>query len=290
MLNGKTILVTGATNGIGEVAALELAKLDAHVIVVSRSESKCAETVKKIIAESNNKHIEYIAGDLSSLAGIRHVAQQFLEKYKRLDVLLNNAGGIFTSRQLSTDGLEMTFALNHMSYFLLTHLLLNTLKATAKEYGEARVVSVSSGAHHAVGGVKFDDLQRKKSYSAFSVYGETKLMNILFTQELAKRLSGTTVTANVLHPGFVKTGFGQNTSGFLGNLFSSAFGLVQNMFALTPEQGAQTSIYLASSSDVKGVSGKYFDKKKVANTSVATKDNGSQEKLWQVSETLAGLQ
>lgn len=284
MMQGKTVLVTGATNGIGEVAARELARAGAQVIIVSRSAQKCADTAQRIQQQTGNNAVSYIASDLSLLSGIRAAAATFRERYDRLDVLLNNAGGLFSSRQLTSEGLEMTFALNHMSYFLLTHLLLDVLKATAKQAGEARVVSVSSDAHHATRGIRFDDLKRDKRYSAFGAYAESKLMNVLFTQELAQRLQGTGVTANALHPGFVRTGFGKNNN----PITSFVFGLIQ-AFALTPEQGAQTSIYLASDPSVRGVTGKYFSKKKPAAVNKVCQDIAVQQQLWRISEEIAGI-
>jgi NAD(P)-dependent dehydrogenase (short-subunit alcohol dehydrogenase family) len=284
MLNGKTILITGATNGIGEVSALELARAGAEVVVVSRNQEKCAATVQKIQSETGNNKVSYIAADLSTLAGIRSAADQFLSKHSTLDVLLNNAGGVFTSRQVTFDGYEMTFALNHLSYFLLTHLLLDTLKATSQSNGEARIVNVSSSAHYSSRGINFNDLQRKQGYNTFGVYADSKLMNILFTNELAKRLQGTGITANSLHPGFVRTGFGKNNGGIVNRIF----GLIQ-MFALSAEEGAQTSIYLASSPEVRGISGKFWDKKKVKTPSAAAQDIAAQEKLWRVSEELTHL-
>lgn len=285
MLNGKTILITGATNGIGEIAALELARAGATVVIASRSESKCAASVKKIQSETGNTNVSYITGDLSSLAGIRAIAATFQERHDSLYTLVNNAGGVFTKREVTVDGYEMTFALNHLSYFLLTNLLLETLKATAARDGEARVVNVSSSAHRAArGGIKFDDLQRKDGYSSFGVYGESKLMNILFTNELARRLDGTGVTANSLHPGFVRTGFGMGNQSILTKLFE-----VIRVFAISPEEGAQTSIYLASSPQVKGITGKYFAKKKAEKPSNAALDTFAAEKLWQVSTELTHL-
>lgn len=284
MLNGKTIIVTGGTNGIGEVSALELARAGAEVIVISRSKDKCAATVQKIQSETGNKNVSYIAADLSTLAGIRSAAEQFLSQHSKLHVLLNNAGGVFTSRQVTADGYEMTFALNHLSYFLLTHLLINTLKATAASEGDARVVNVSSSAHFMARGVDLDDLQRKKNFNRFGVYSETKLMNVLFTNELSKRLQGTNVTANSLHPGLVRSGFGKNNGGIIPMLFS----MIQ-IFGISAQQGAQTSIYLASSPEVKGITGKYWDKKKVTTPSVPAQDTAAQEKLWRISEELTHI-
>ncbi len=283
MLAGKTILITGATNGIGQVAALELARQNAKVVIASRSAAKCEQTVQNIKSAVPNAQVEYIAGDLSTLSGIRQIATQFLSTHQRLDVLLNNAGGYFNTRQETADGLEMTFALNHMSYFLLTHLLLDTLKATAAEAGEARIINVSSSAHK-VPALTIDDLQRKKAFRGFRVYGESKLMNVLFTQELAERLKSSAVTVNALHPGFVRTGFGRNNAGIVATLLS-----VLQVFALTPEKGAETSIYLASSPDVKGVSGQYFVKKKAEAPGKAAQDLNVQHQLWDISAKIAGM-
>jgi NAD(P)-dependent dehydrogenase (short-subunit alcohol dehydrogenase family) len=285
MLQGKTIAITGATNGIGEVAALELARSGASVVIISRSPERCAATVKRIAAETGSTTVSYIAADLSTLEGMRSAASQFLASHDRLHVLLNNAGALYTTREVTADGYEKTFALNHLSYFVLTNLLLDTLKQTAAADGEARVINVSSGAHFSARGISFDDLQRKKSYNAFLVYSETKLMNILFTRELAHRLAGTGVTANALHPGFVRSGFGMNNRAWWIKLFD-----VLRAFAISPEEGAQTSIYLAASPEVKGISGKYFEKKKVVEVSRAAQDASAQERLWQVSEELTGLQ
>lgn len=282
MLQGKTIAVTGATNGIGEVAARELARSGAEVIIISRSESKCAATAAKIKSETGSQLVSYIAADLSTLDGMRHAADTIRERFPKLHVLLNNAGGLFTKRQVTADGYEMTFALNHLSYFVVTNALLDLLKATAASDGEARVVNVSSGAHYSARGVNFDDLLRKQGYNAFGVYSETKLMNILFTNELARRLEGTGVTANSLHPGFVRTGFGMNNGGW----FVRLFGIVSQFAAISPEEGAQTSIYLASSPEVRGVTGQYFTNKQIKTPSAAARDSYLQEKLWRVSEEL----
>lgn len=284
-MDGKVVIVTGATNGIGEITALELARQGAEVVVISRSQSKLEATVNKIKNETGNDKVSYIQADLSSLGEIKQAAAQFLESHSRLDVLINNAGAYFAERQQSVDGYEMTFALNHLNYFLLTHLLLDTLKQTAETNGEARVVNVSSGAHQG-GNVNFDDLQSKQKYSGFGAYGTSKLMNILFTYELARRLEGTNVTANALHPGFVNTGFGMNNSGLLTKLL----GIVQNIVAKSPEQGAETNIYLASSPEVKGINGKYWDDKQQKQSSKASYDVTTQKRLWEISEELACIE
>jgi NAD(P)-dependent dehydrogenase (short-subunit alcohol dehydrogenase family) len=284
-MQGKTVIVTGATNGIGEITARELARAGAEVVIISRSAEKCQKTVRDIQTQTGNQHVSYIAADLSSLAEMRRAADEFKAKHKHLHVLVNNAGAIFNERQVSPDGYEMTFALNHLSYFLLTHLLLDMLKATAAKAGEARIINVSSDAHQA-GNINFDDLQREKNYTAagFGAYGDSKLMNVMFTYELAERLQGSQVTANVLHPGFVRTGFGHNNAGMMNLIL----GMMQ-FFALTPEKGAETSLHLAMSPEVKGVSGKYFAKKQPKKTTPASYDRAAWQKLWQISEQLTGI-
>lgn len=277
-MDGKTVMVTGATNGIGEVTALELARMGARVIVVSRSESRCRDTVERIKRETGNEQVTYMTANLAEMNHVRQLAADFQERYDKLHVLVNNAGAFFLRRQLSPDGYEMTFALNHLNYFLLTTLLLDTLKATAVADGEARIVNVSSEAHRGVR-IHFNDLERGTYYS-YQVYGESKLMNIMFTYELAKRLEGTDVTVNALHPGFVRSGFGKSN-----NVLMNAAMTVAQLFAISPEEGAQTPIYLASSPEVKGVSGKYFVKKAPKRSSEASYNEQAWQQLWAVSES-----
>jgi NAD(P)-dependent dehydrogenase (short-subunit alcohol dehydrogenase family) len=272
-MNEKIILITGATNGIGLVTARELAKMGAQIVIVSRGAEKCALVTEQIKQETGNTNIEYIAADLSTHAGTQKVAHEFKKRHTRLDALLNNAGALFTSRQLSADGIEMTWALNHLSYFILTVLLLDTLKAS----GPARVVSVSSDAHQS-GKINFDDLQMEKNYMGLAAYQQSKLANILFTYELARKLEGTKVTANTLHPGLVNTGFNKSN----GALMKFAMGLLAP-FSRSPQEGAQTSIYLASSPEVEGVTGKYFDESKAIPSSPASYNRANAERLWQAS-------
>lgn len=274
-LNGQVIIVTGANSGIGKVTARELAKMGATVVMVARSQERGSAALAEIRAASGSDDVHLMLCDLSSQASIRDFAAQFRAQFDRLDVLVNNAGAIFYERRESVDGLEMTFALNHMGYFLLTDLLLDMLKASAP----ARVVNVSSGAHN-VGTVRFDDLQRKKRYSAFQAYGESKMMNILFTFELARRLEGSGVTANVMHPGFVATKFGHG-GGFVGKVIMP----ILHLFALSEEQGAETVIYLAAAPEAAEVSGKYFVKKKPVQPHSFAFDRKAQKRLWKVSET-----
>jgi NAD(P)-dependent dehydrogenase (short-subunit alcohol dehydrogenase family) len=276
-IEGKTVLVTGATNGIGLVTAREISRMGAHVTIISRNEDRCAMVAGAIKAETGNS-IEFIAADLSTLAGIRQAAASFRQLHKSLHILVNNAGGFFFKRVVTPDGFEKTFALNHLNYFLLTTLLLDMLKASAP----ARVVNVASGSH--VGArINFGDLQGEKRYWGFRAYGQSKLANILFTYELARRFEGTGVTVNALHPGYVDTGI-PLSSGFLGKIakFSA------RLFAQKPEIGAQTSIYLAASSEVEGVTGKYFIDCQPVESSPESYDTSVSEKLWQVSSNLTG--
>ncbi len=274
-MTGKTVLVTGANSGIGKVTARELAKMGATVVMVARSRERGEQALAEVKKASQNGNVELMLADLSSQQSTRALAAQFKASHDRLDVLVNNAGAVFGSRRESVDGLEMTFALNHMGYFLLTKLLLDMLQASAP----ARIVNVSSNAH-TVGAVNFEDLQREKGYSAMQVYGQSKMMNILFTNELARRLEGTGVTVNSLHPGFVRSNFGRRNNGVFGSLLMP---LVQ-LFAISEEKGAETQIYLASSPEVEGVTGKYFDKSKPVKTHPFAQDKAAQRRLWDVSE------
>lgn len=272
-MSEKTILITGATNGIGLVAARELAKMGAGIVLVSRSAEKCAQMAEQLKRETGNTKIESIAADLASHAGTQKVAHEFKKRHTRLDVLLNNAGAIFMQRQLSADGIEMTWALNHLGYFVLTMLLLDTLKAS----GAARIVNVSSDAHRS-GKINFDDLQMEKGYAGLAAYQQSKLANILFTYELARKLEGSKVTANVLHPGLIRTGFNRNN----GPLMRFAMTFL-GLFSRNDIEGAQTSIYLASSPEVEGVSGKYFEDSKAVPSSPASYNRAAAERLWQMS-------
>jgi len=286
-MNGKRVLITGATNGIGKVSALALAKKGAEVIIVGRNPQKTERVLNELKIESGSQKLDMMIADLSSIEEIRKLAAEFLSKYDSLDVLLNNAGAMFNEYQKSADGLEMTFALNHINYFLLTNLLLDTLKKTSQEKGEARIVNVSSGAHvQARNGLTLDNLYDESSFSSFGSYGESKLANILFTYELARRLDGTGVTANALHPGFVATGFGHNTNGIMASLIK----ISQRFMAKSPEQGAETMIYLSSSPDVKGITGKYWDNKKAKKSSTISYDRDQQERLWEVSAEITGIE
>ncbi|NTW08628.1 MAG: SDR family oxidoreductase [Anaerolineaceae bacterium] len=272
-LRDKTAIVTGATNGIGLVTARELAKQGINVVIISRSQERCEFIVSQLKKETGNPSIEFLASDLSVMANVRQVAHEFMKRHNRLDILVNNAGAIFFQRLVSQDGYEMTFALNHLSYFLLTVLLLDTLKSSAP----SRIINVSSDAHQG-GKINLDDLMLTRKFSAFGAYSASKLANILFTYQLDEILSGTQVTANALHPGFVATGFAKNNSGII------KLGMgITSLFARKPEKGAETSIFLASSPEVEGVSGKYFSDCREIKSSTSSYDKLTQKGLWEKS-------
>ena len=279
-LAGKTILITGATSGIGFITARELATLGATVVLVGRDATRSQDIVTAIQRETGNTSVSALVADLSSMQEVRDLAGSFMAHYPRLDVLINNAGAVFMQRGTTADGYERTFALNHLAPFLLTSLLLDRLKHNAP----ARVVTVSSMAH-AGQRIDFDDVNRTAhGYGAWRAYGESKLANIMFTYALARRLDGTQVTANALHPGVVNTNFGKSNGGTL-KLAMTLF----SPFEISPEKGAQTSVYLASSPDVATVSGTYFVKSKPAKSSPASYDEEAQERLWLLSEHMTGL-
>ena len=279
-MSGKICLVTGATNGIGKAAAQALAQIGATVVIVGRNAPKTAQVVEEIRAASGNKNVDSLLVDLSSQQEVRRLADEFKSKYPHLHVLLNNAGGTFTTRQLSVDGIEMTFAFNHLAYFLLTNLLLDTIKASTP----ARIINVSSDVHSG-GKIDFDNLQGERSYSSFGPYGNSKLANISFTIELARRLEGTGVTVNALHPGLTSTGFGKNNPGFLMKIM----GAVIPIIARSPEKGAETSIYLASSPEVQSITGKYFVDCKVTQPAPQATDMAVARRLWDVSVEMVHL-
>lgn len=272
-MDDKICLITGVTSGIGKETALGLARRGMRVAIVGRDADRTRATADWIKREAGTDQVSFLLADLSSQTDVRKVAREVRERYPRLDVLVNNAGAIFTRRETTVDGFERTWALNHLAYFLLTHELLGLLKASAP----ARIVNVASTMH--TGGIiDFNDLQGEKRYRGIRAYSQSKLANVLFTYALARRLEGTGITANCLHPGGVATGFGQNTPGALKLLMKLA-----KPFLITAEQGAATSIYLASSPDVEGASGGYFAKCKPARSSAASRDEALQERLWALS-------
>jgi NAD(P)-dependent dehydrogenase (short-subunit alcohol dehydrogenase family) len=276
-MQGKVCLVTGATSGIGQETARVLADRGATVVIVGRNPAKVAETVKEIQAATHNQQVSGLVGDLSVQAEVRRVAQAFLAQHDRLHVLINNAGMLSLQRRTTPDGLESTFALNHMGYFLLTNLLLPTLKASAP----ARIVNVASDAHRGAR-LDFADLQGARSYRAMRAYGQSKLANIMFTYELARRLQGTGLTANALHPGFVASGFARNNGPVVAFFMNTLLRPMQ----ISNAKGAATSIYLATSPEVEGVTGKYFDRRKPVASSDASYNQADQQRLWEISEGL----
>jgi retinol dehydrogenase 12 len=278
-LSHQVCMVTGATGGIGKVMACEIARQGMQVVVVSRNAERCEATAAEIRETTGNQAVNYLAADLSSQKEIWDLAERFCIKYERLDVLVNNAGGFYMNRIESEDGIELTWALNHLSYFMLTNLLIRMLKKSAP----ARVVNVSSNAHLG-GSINFDDLEGKKRYRGWTAYSQSKLANILFTFELARRLEGSGVTANVLHPGFVATNFAKNN-----NRLVRFFINLSHLFALSPEEGARTGTYLANSPEVEGVSGEYFIKQKATRAAKAAYNPDTAMRLWEVSQQMTGL-
>ena len=275
-MNGKICLVTGGTNGIGKSTALELARMGATVVIVGRDAQKTSQVVQEIRTASGNPNVDSLLADLSSQQEVRRLAHEFKNKYSQLHVLLNNAGAVFMQRQLSADDIEMTFALNHLASFLLTNLLLDVIKASAP----ARIINVSSNAH-TTGKIEFDNLQGERNYSP-RVYENSKLANILFTMELARRLEGTGVAVNALHPGFTATGFAKNN----GKVMATLVSIFAPLVARSPEKGAETSIFLASSPSVEGMTGKYFyDSQMIAAAPQAT-DMVVARKLWDASNEI----
>jgi NAD(P)-dependent dehydrogenase (short-subunit alcohol dehydrogenase family) len=281
MMDGKICIVTGATAGIGYYTALEIARKGGSVIIVGRNDTKCIETAHSLEEASGNNPVDYLIADLSSQAQIHSLADEFYRRFNHLDVLVNNAGGFFMRRKLSVDGLEMTFALNHLAYFLLTMLLLDALKASPK----ARIVNVSSGSHlhqH----IDFNDLQLASFYNPIKAYGRSKFANILFTYELSRHLIGSNITANALTPGMVATDIWKKVNRWLTPLINP----VMQRIAQTPLEGAQTSIYLATSPDMEGVTGKYFANQRPIPSDPGTYDLEAAQKLWQMSLGLVHLE
>ena len=287
-MKGKICIVTGSNSGIGKETALALAKMGATVVMVVRNPERGQKALKEIIKQAGNNLVDLMICDLSSMDSIRRFAKEFKNKYKRLDVLVNNAGTMFNKREVTPEGFERTLAVNYLGPFLLTHELLDLLKSSAP----SRIINVSSGLAKN-GAVNLDDLQSTKKYrgtKAYSqvrapVYANAKLMVMMFTYELARRLESTGVTANVLMPGFVATNLGKNS----GSLSSSLMFKMVRPMQVSPKKGAETSVYLASSSEVTNVSGKCFAKKKETTTCPASYDENLQKRLWNRTEIMLGL-
>ena len=276
-MNGKICLVTGATDGIGKVSARVLAEMGAKVIIVGRNPEKSAAVLTELKSISRNENIDLLMADLAVMKEVRDLAEQVISRYDRLDVLLNNAGGYFAKHEITSDGLEMTFALNHMSYFLLTNKLMGLLKSSVP----ARIVNVSSDAHYGVD-IEFDNLNGEQDYKAWKAYQKSKLANVLFTYELLKKVPAD-ITVNCLHPGFVATNFGNNNGGFV----SPVLKIAKRIFAIDPEEGAKTSIFLCSSPEVEEVSGKYFFKCQPKTSSRESRNMDTAKRLWQISSDIA---
>ena len=279
-MSGKICIVTGSNSGIGKETALALVEMDATVIMVVRNQKKGQKTLDEIIAQTGNHSVSLMLCDMSSMASIRSFAKEFKKKYSRLDVLVNNASGQFSKREVTPEGFERTFMVDYLAPFLLTYELLDLLKACAP----SRIVNVSSGLAKN-GKINFDDLQSVKDYKGMQVYSNAKLMLMLFTYELSRRLEGTGVTANVLMPGFVATNLGKNS----GSLLSSIMFKMVRPMQINAKKGAETSVYLASFDELRDVNGKCFAKKKEVVTCPTSYDESMQNRLWNETFALLGL-
>jgi len=279
-MTGKTVVITGATSGLGLVASGRLAGLGARLVLVARDRAKAEAMLRQLRDKTPSLEAEILIADLSRRDEVCKLAAELPRAAPRIDVLINNAGAIFTRRETTVDGLERTFALNHMAYFLLTVLLLDRLRANAP----ARIVNVASEAHRNAT-LDFGDLQTTQGYSGWLAYRRSKLANILFTRELARRLKGSGVTSNCLHPGFVATAFGDNN----GGPFRFAIAFAKHFLAIAPEQGGETLVYAASAPEIAEASGLYFDKNRPRDPSAAAQDDAAAGLLWRASEQLAGL-
>jgi NAD(P)-dependent dehydrogenase (short-subunit alcohol dehydrogenase family) len=278
-MQGKVCMVTGANSGIGKVTAMGLAGMGATVVMVCRDRTRGEEARQEIKHHSGNEAVDLLLADFSSQQAIRQLAQEFQQRYTQLHVLVNNVGSIFPERQESIDGIEMTFTVNHLASFLLTNLLLETLKASAP----ARIVNVASASQ--TRSINLDDLESEKKYRPLQAYGQSKLATVLFTYALAERLAGTGVTVNCLHPGAVAT---NNIDRGFPPFARPLAGIIKR-FLITPEQGAQTSLYLATSPEVEGVTGKYFVRCQQKPSVLISYDPSLQERLWKVSAAMTHL-
>ncbi len=278
-LEGKTVLITGATGGIGLAAAVAMARQGAHLVLVGRNQTRGLDAISEIRRRAGSDRAEFLRADFSSLAEVRRLALALLAEDRPLHVLVNNAGTMNTSRKLSVDGFEEMFAVNHLAHFLLTRLLLPRLQACAP----ARIVHVASNAHSFCKGMRWHDLSHEREFSAFPAYGHSKLANILFSNELARRLRGSGVTSNALHPGAVATGIGSN-NGITGRVVP----LLLKPFFRSPASGAATTVYLASAAEIDGITGKYFYDSKPADPKPWALDTNAAGRLWVTSEKLLG--
>jgi retinol dehydrogenase 12 len=279
-MRGKTVLLTGFTAGLGRAGAFALAEMGADLYLVGRNQEKGSQTIEAIHERFPEANLELIVGDLGNLSDVRNMASEFLAANRTLDILFNNAGVINQQRLISIDGYEETFAVNHLGHFLLTHLLLDSLRMS----GGGRVVSTASGAHKFGGALDFEDLQSERSYSTFRVYGRSKLANILFTQELARREAQSGITANCFHPGFVGSDFSKNNGAFARLMMT-----LGAPFARSPEKGAETGVYLCTSPNVSEITGGYFSDMKAIEPLNKVIRPGDAQKLWETSLDLTGL-
>ncbi len=276
----STIVITGGNAGLGKATAVGLAEQGAHVVITSRDERRGREAAEEIRSRSGNDRVDVMRLDLADLASVREFADQVGRRYDRLDVLINNAGLVQRTRTETVDGFETTFGVNHLGHFLLTTLLLDQLRAS----GPARIVVVSSDAHRSARkGLDFDDLMSERSYAPFGAYGKSKLANIYFTRELARRLDATQVTANALHPGFVASRLGRDGD---GGMLAEVAMVLGRPLASSPEKAARTSVHLASSPELEGVSGRYFARSREKQPSSVARDEEAARRLWAVSEEL----
>jgi len=279
-VTGKIVLITGGTGGIGRATAIGLAKKGARVGITGRDRGRAEKAADAIRRESNGAAVDVFVADLSSQSDVRRLARDVLAAYPRLDVLINNVGGFWARRHVTADGLEHTFALNHLAPFLLTNLLIDRLRASAP----ARIVTVSSGAQ-SMGRIDFDDLMGELTYSGQRAYSQSKLANVMFTYELARRLDGSGVTANTLHPGVTRTAFGAED----GIRVMAPIIAALRPFMRSPRRGAETSVFLASSPDAAGISGRFFENRKERASQKASHDSATTARLWEVSADLVGL-
>ncbi len=274
-MEGKLCLITGATDGIGKETAKCLAGFNARLILVGRDQSKGESVRNELMVQTGNDQIDIMTADLSNMNAIQKLSVEIHKKYNKLNVLINNVGAFFSKREITDEGFEKTFALNHLGYFLLTKLLLDLIKKST----DARIVNVSSQAH-AGSTINFDDLQGEKDFSGWNAYKQSKLMNIMFTYKLAELLQNTQITVNTLHPGFVRTRFGDNNDGMVG----TGLKLAKMIGAISIKKGAKTSVFLASSPTVNGVTGKYFVKCKLEKSSIASYNTSDIDRLWKTTE------
>lgn len=280
-MQGKVCLVTGATSGIGAATAQALAARGATVVLVGRNRDKCTATADQIRRSAPAGSVDTLVADLSLQSQVHRASDEFHQRYSRLDVLVNNAAAIHMRRSETAEGLESTFALNHLAYFLLTNLVLDRLRSSA----EARVINVASSGHFLADGINFDDLQGRTSYRGFKAYHQSKLAAVLFTYELSRRESGAGVTVNAVDPGMVSTNIGTN-NGWMWKVSKPIFDTIRGVKYISPEEGARTLVYLACSPDVAGVTGKYFVREQAVPSSPASYDANTGRKLWEVCEDL----